>query len=135
MSEIGLSSTNDATSKEQMALLEQYAAATYTKVITSQADLDTKDRVMEEMLTWCKDQGNIVVLRSATILSSDPASRTVQNCKSLLLSKGVHPGQVFAATHSFINLLLASGEVDDVSKKQKGETTTSFSEQQRHLRD
>lgn len=121
--------------QEQMALLEQYAAATYTKIITSQADLDTKDKVMDEMLGWCKEQGNIVILKSAIILSSDPTSRTVQNCKSLMLSKGIHPGQVFPATKAFVGLLLASGvEVED-SKKQKGETTVTFSDQQRHLRD
>jgi general secretion pathway protein E len=124
-----------STSKEQMAVLEQFASATFTKVIVSQNDLDTKDRVMDEMLPWCKEQGTIVILRSATILSSDPTSRTVQNCKSLMLSKGIHPGQVFAATKSFIGLLLASGEEEDVIKKKKGETSTTFSDQQRHLRD
>ncbi len=121
--------------KEHLALLEQYAVATKTKVVTSPADLDSKDRVMEEMLVWCKEQGNIVVLRSATILSSDPTSRTVQNCKSLLLSKGVHPGQVYATAKPLLSLLLASGQEEDIAKKQKGETTTSFSDQQRHLRD
>lgn len=125
----------EAASKEEMALLEQYAAATYTKVISSQSDLDTKDKVMEEMLAWCKEQGNIVVLKSSIILSSDPTSRTVQNCKSLMLSKGIHPGQVFAATKSFISLLLASGAEEDESKKAKGETSATFSDQQRHLRD
>lgn len=127
--------SSDVNDKEQMVLLEQFASATFTKIITSQADLDTKDRVMDEMLTWCKDQGTLVVLKSATILSSDPTSRTVQNCKSLMLSKGVHPGQVFAATASFVKLLLASGQEEEVVKKQKGETTTAFSDQQRHLRD
>src|ERR1041385_954755 len=126
---------NEAESKEQMALLEQYAAATFTKVLSSQADLDTKDKVMDEMLSWCKEQGNIVVLKSATILSSDPTSRTVQNCKSLLLSKGVHPGQVFATVKSFVGLLLASGVEQEDTRKQKGETSATFSDQQRHLRD
>src|SRR3990167_2179632 len=131
-----ITSASDAGSKDdQMALLEQFAAATFTKVITSQADLDTKDRVMEEMFTWCKDQGSIVVLKSATILSCDPTSRTVQNCKSLMLSKGIHPGQVYATTPSFIKLLLASGQENTATKQHKGETTATFSDQQRHLRD
>jgi len=121
--------------QEQLILLEQYATATKTKVLTSPSDLDTKDRVMDEMLAWCKEQENIVVLRSATILSSDPTSRTVQNCKSLLLSKGVYPGQVYATTKSLLSLLLASGEEEDTAKKHKGETTTTFSDQQKHLRD
>lgn len=122
-------------SQEQMNVLEQFASATRTKIISSQADIDTRDKVMDEMLGWCKDQGKIVVLTSATILSSEPTSRTVQNCKSVLLSKGVHPGAVYAATPTFINLLLATGHGEDFERKQKGETTTTFSDQQRHLRD
>src|SRR5436309_688579 len=121
--------------RDQLTLLEQYAAATKTKVITSPNDLDTKDKVMDEMLGWCKEQSNIVVLKSASILSCDPTSRTVQNCKSLLLSKGIHPGQVYAATRALLSLLLASGEEDDVARRHKGETNISFSDQQRHLRD
>ena len=57
---------------EQMAKLEQYANATKTKVVMSQSDLDTKDHIMDELLNWCIEQENIVILRSATILSSDP---------------------------------------------------------------
>lgn len=121
--------------KEQSELLEQYAVATKTKVVTSPSDLDTKDKVMEEMLSWCKEQNNIVVLKSATILSSEPTSRTVQNCKSLLLSKGIYPGQVYAASRAFINLLLASGGEEELARRHKGETNVSFSDQQRHLRD
>jgi len=136
MSEIGNNEVNNSeTNKDEMDLLEQFAAATQTKIITSQADLDTKDKVMGELVAWCKEQSNIVILKSATILSSQPASRAVQNCKSFMLSKGIHPGSVYAATPSFIKLLLNSGEDEVISKKQKGETTTNFSEQQRHLRD
>jgi type II secretory ATPase GspE/PulE/Tfp pilus assembly ATPase PilB-like protein len=120
---------------EHMKFLEQFAIATRTKILTSQADLDAKDKVMDEMLLWCREQGNIVVLRSATILSSDPTSRTVQNCKSLMLSKGMHPAQVYAATQALIGLILASGHEENTVKKQKGETTALFSDQQRHLRD
>ncbi len=122
-------------SVDHMNQLEQYAAATRTKVLASQADLDTKDKVMDEMLLWCKEQGNIVVLKSATILSADPTSRTVQNCKSLMLSKGIHPAQVYAATPAFIGLIIASGHEEGAAKKQKVEATVSFSDQQRHLRD
>ena len=90
--------TPEEEQRDRAALLEQYALATKTKVLTSPSDLDTKDKILDEMLGWCKDQGNIVVLKSATIFSSDPTSRTVQNCKSFMISKGIHPGQVFAAT-------------------------------------
>jgi type IV pilus assembly protein PilB len=121
--------------QKDSSLLEQYANATKTKVITSPADIDSKDKVMEDMFAWCKEQANIVVLKSGIILSSDPTSRTVQNCKSLLLSKGIHPGQVYAANEALLSLLLASGGEEDAAKKHKGETTASFSDQQRHLRE
>lgn len=126
---------SEVSSKDQMSLLEQYAAATRTKVISSQSDIDPKDKVMEEMLFWSREQSNIAVLKSGIILSSDPTSRTVQNCKSLMLSKGIHPGQVYAATLSLISLLLASGQQEEGIKKQKGEASAAFSDQQRHLRD
>ncbi len=121
--------------KDQEKLLEQYALATKTKVITSPSDLDAKDRILSEMFAWCKEQNNIVALRSGTILACNPTSRTVQNCKSLMLSKGIHPGNVYGATPGLIKLLLASGQTGDALKKQKGETAISFSDQQRHLRD
>lgn len=120
--------------KDQSLVLEQYAAATRTKVLATPSDIDSKDKVLDEMSNWCREQKNIVVLKSATILSSDPTSRAVQNCKSLLLSKGIHPGQVYAATQPLIGLLLASSGEED-GKKQKGETSASFSDQQKHLRD
>ncbi len=121
--------------QEQMALLEQYAAATKTKVVMSPADLDPKDRVLEELLGWCKDHKTIAVLRSSIILSSEPTSRAVQNCKSVMLSKGIHPGQVYAATDAVVSLVLASAEDEDSTKKHKGENSANFSEQQKHLRD
>lgn len=127
--------TRQMGTQDQTSLLEQYAAATKTKVVNSPGDLDTKDKVMDEMIAWCKEQGNIVVLKSASILSSDPTSRAVQNCKSLLLSKGIHPGQTYAATQALVGLLLASGREEAEQRKQKGETSASFSDQQRHLRD
>ncbi|MDR3478167.1 MAG: ATPase, T2SS/T4P/T4SS family [Gammaproteobacteria bacterium] len=135
MAELGSLEAKDAETKEQLALLEQYASATNTKILNSQNDLDTKDKAMEEMINWCMEQGNIVVLKSATILSSNPSSRTVQNCKSLLLSKGIHPGLVYAANQSLISILLDSSREDESAKKQKGETSTAFSDQQKHLRD
>jgi type II secretory ATPase GspE/PulE/Tfp pilus assembly ATPase PilB-like protein len=135
MAQLGTLPPDAINSNDKMTSLEQYASATLTKVLSSQNDIDTRDKVMEEMLAWCKEQGNIVVLKSATILSSDPASRTVQNCKSRLLSKGIHPAQVYAATQSLISLLLASGRELENNKKHKGETNSAFSDQQRHLRD
>jgi len=134
MSEV-ISPPGENNEKDTHALLEQYARATKTKLLATPNDLDSKDKIMEVMFSWCREQGDIVVLKSGTILSFAPTSRTVQNCKSLMLSKGVHPGQVYAATESLLGLLLASGEEDEGNRKQKGETTVSFSDQQRHLRD
>jgi type II secretory ATPase GspE/PulE/Tfp pilus assembly ATPase PilB-like protein len=119
----------------KLALLEQYATATGTKVLNSQNDLDAKDRVMDEMLSWCIEQKNIAVLKSGVILAADPSSRSVQNCKSLLLSKGIHPGQVYAANQALISLMIDAGSDDEHTKKQKGESTGAFSDQQKHLRD
>lgn len=134
MSDATTTPQGQAPTQEELALLEQYAIATNTKVIGSQTEVDTKDKAMDELLSWCREQGDIVILRSATILSAHPTSRTVQNAKSLMLSKGIHPGQIYAATQSFIGLLLVSSEQEDLLKKNKGETTASFSDQQRHLR-
>ena len=133
MSEVTTRPTEE--NKEYTAQLEQYATATRTKVVMTPADLDPKDKIMDEMLLWCKEQGDIVVLRSATILSQEPTSRTVQNCKSLLLAKGIHPGQVYAAVPALVNLILDSGDEDEEIRKTKGETSISFSDQQKHLRD
>lgn len=135
MAEVIIDHRSEERQKEQLALLEQYAKATKTKVITTLSDIDTQDTIMDAMLAWCKEQGNIAVLRSAIILSSDPTSRTVQNCKSLMLSKGIHPGAVYAASFTLIGLLLASGNEDENHRRQKGEATATFSDQQRHLRD
>lgn len=136
MAEINSNIQDDSSENaEHIALLEQYASATNTKVLNSQNDLDAKDKVMDETISWCKEQGNIVVLKSGTILSFEPSSRSVQNCKSLLLSKGIHPGHIFAATQSLISVLLASGQSDEAAKKAKGESSATFSDQQRHLRD
>jgi len=125
-------SSND---KERMAGLTQYAAITKTKVLTTPRDLDPSDQVMSEMFGWCREQGNIVVLKSGSILSSDPTSRVVQNCKSILISRGIYPGQVYAAVDDFIDLLLAGSQIDAGSAQSKGETTSAFSDQQRHLRE
>ncbi len=125
----------DEGQKNQVDFLEQYATATKTKVVVSPTELDPKDKIMDDMLAWSKEQKNIVVLKSAVILSSDPTSRGVQNCKSLLLSKGIHPGQVYAATPALIGLMLDSGDEEEGAKRIKGETTASFSDQQKHLRD
>ncbi len=49
--------------QEQKAL-EQYATLAQRKILSSQADLGLKDQAMPEMLSWCREQQNIVVLQS-----------------------------------------------------------------------
>lgn len=112
-------------------ILERYALASNQKVIDSQSDLDPKDRAMVEMLPWCKRQGNIVVLNSGIILSSNPASRTVQNCKIVMANKGLNPGRVLAATENLIEILLANVEIEDTLNTKD---TQAVSTQQQRLR-
>lgn len=112
--------------------LKRFAEATNTPLFASQADLDPKDRAMVEMHDWCQQQGNIVVLRSGNILTSKPDSRTVQNCKVVMLNKGIKIGSVLAATPSLVNLLLAN--VDDPENQDFNRDSNTFSVQQQRLR-
>ncbi len=121
--------------QDNMAALQLYASATHTQVVQGMTELDVKDKAMDEMIGWCAGEQDIVVLKSGTILSADPTSRKVQNCKSVMLTKGVYPGQVFAATSSLIALLLATSEEEDEADKHVGETSITFSDQQKHLRE
>ena len=112
--------------------LKRYAEATGTAVLTTQADLDPKDRAMVEMHDWCQERGNIVVLRSGNILTSNPESRVVQNCKVVMTNKGVKIGSVLAATTALITLLLAN--VDDPDNNDFNNDDSTFSVQQQRLR-
>lgn len=95
---------------QEQQVLEQYATLSQRKVLSSQADLGPKDNAMPEMLEWCREQQNIVVLQSGTILTSEPTSRLVQNCKIVMHNKGLIPGLVFPATSPLIKVLLANAE-------------------------
>lgn len=96
--------------KTERELLEKYAKAFNQKILDSQADIDRKDRPMQEMLIWCRRQANIIVLTSGTILTSDPTSRTIQNCKVVMQNQGLTPGRVLVATPELIHVLLANAE-------------------------
>jgi type II secretory ATPase GspE/PulE/Tfp pilus assembly ATPase PilB-like protein len=98
------------TSSSNLVELEKYAALMQQKVLTSQADLDPKDRPMVEMHNWCERQGDIVVLSSGLVLASNPASRSVQNCKIVMTGKGLKPGKIIPATAELISLLLGNAE-------------------------
>jgi len=134
-SEEGVKKDEAAQHQDDMAALQLYAAATHTQVVQGMGEVDVKDKAMDEMMEWCVSEENIVVLKSGTILSADPTSRKIQNCKSIMLTKGIYPGQVYAATSSLIALLLATGEEEDEADKHVGETSVTFSDQQKHLRE
>ncbi len=94
----------------EQQLLEQYASLASCKILSSQSDLSPKERAVPEMLAWCREQGEIVVLLSGAILTSNPGSRKVQNAKVVMQDKGLVPGLVYPATSSLIRLLLENAQ-------------------------
>lgn len=111
--------------------LEEYAQLTQTPIITSQAECDPKDKPMVAMHAWCAKQGNIVVLNSGLILTSAPTSRVVQNCKIVMLNKGLVPGKVAPAAPSLIATFLANSHS---SARMETLDAEAVSEQQQRLR-
>jgi type II secretory ATPase GspE/PulE/Tfp pilus assembly ATPase PilB-like protein len=116
--------------EHERELLEKFAQASNHKIVDSQADLDPKDRAMPEMLTWCRRQGDIVVLKSGAILTSNPSSRAIQNCKIVMVNHGLHPGRVMAATRELVQILLANAELQE-QKTQELDIHTVSTQQQR----
>jgi type II secretory ATPase GspE/PulE/Tfp pilus assembly ATPase PilB-like protein len=99
------------------------------KVYASQAELDPKDRPMVEMQEWCERQGDIVVLKSGLILTSDIFSRSVQNCKTILQQKFFKTGKVVEASQSLIDLLLADSKATVVAQSSKDNSEVSVQQQ------
>src|ERR1700733_13325312 len=95
--------------------LTQYANSVGLKVFTSQSDLDPKDRALPQMAAWCRQRGNIVVLKSQMILTNAPTSREVQSCKIVMRHHGLTPAKVIPAVSSLIQLLLTNVELPQVS--------------------
>lgn len=120
--------------EEQLETLEKFAQAARGKVLSSQADLDPKDRPHPEMQDWCSQRETIVVLKSGLILTSDPASREVQNCKTIMINRGLRPGRVIAATQTLISLLLANIAGDEEREEMRRAEQESISTQQQRLR-
>lgn len=112
-------------------LLEKYAQASNNKILDSQADLAPKDRAMPEMLAWCKRQADVVVLTSGVILTSNPVSRAIQNCKIVMINKGLRPGRVLAATQQLITLLLENALTQEEKAQEEDEVETVSAVQQR----
>ncbi len=96
--------------------LKEYAHATHSKILDNQSELNLKDKALPSMLSWCREQGSIVVLSNLDILCSNPLSRLVPNCKTIMVNQQLKPGKVFAATPSLINILLDNAtEQNDIS--------------------
>jgi general secretion pathway protein E len=106
------------------------------KVLTSQADLDPKDRISYEMLSWCQEHEGIVVMNSGLILTTDIASRTVQNCKGVMINKGLRPGRVMQVTQELITVVLGNIDQDAFNQQQDGQVAAEIevSKQQKRLR-
>lgn len=119
------------TKQNEREQLDRYAAALNAKVLTTIADLNGNERVLPEMLEWCHTQGDIIVLQDGTILSSQPTSRVVQNCKTVMRHKGIQPLKVLPAVSSLISMVIANA---DRELKKIGSGAESFTEQQQRLR-
>lgn len=106
------------------------------QILTSQADLDPRDKPLLEIADWCQQRGTIVVLKSGMILTIDAVSRDVQNCKTMLINRGIRPGRVMVATQQLITLLLANvaGDEDDAEQEVIEQAESSISTQQQRLR-
>lgn len=91
--------------------LTAYAEVTGSKILESQSDLNPKDKAHPAMLAWCREHGDVVVLQSNDILCNAPLSRRVSNCKTIMRNKALAPGNVFAARHSLIRILLENAEI------------------------
>lgn len=120
----------------QQQRLEQFASIAKQTVLSSQSHLHPKDRAHSDMLPWCHQQRNIVVLENGDILCSEPTSRVVQNCKIIMLEKGLTVGDVKPATDSLISLLLDNAEAWNglLSSSSNDSAAITVSTQQRRLR-
>ncbi len=115
---------------QEHTILREYANLGRSKILASQSDLNPNDRAMPEMLAWCRNQTSIVVLQNGSILCGDPASRVVQNCKIVMINKGITAGLIYPASSELISILLANAEeVRDHSTE-----TLAVSTQQQRLR-
>ncbi|HYF97856.1 MAG TPA: ATPase, T2SS/T4P/T4SS family [Coxiellaceae bacterium] len=117
----------------EQELLNQYAALMGCKVLVSQSDLNPKDRAVPEMLAWCRQQADIVVLLSGSILSANPSSRAVQNCKVVMQDKGIVPGAIYPATQALIRQILENAQ-ETYDPDSKHRVADAVSTQQQRLR-
>lgn len=116
---------------QQIDVLKEYAERTKTKVFATQQDLDAY-HILEEMLPFCIQRREIIVLTDGRILTSQPTSRLVQNCKTVMLGKGLMPGKVLAAQQSLVDILLANAQGSGQVSTEGAEAAVS--DQQHRLR-
>ena len=115
-------------------ILERYAKATNTIVVSSSRHLHPKDHVLPLMFDWCKKRKNIAVLTSGVILTSNPTSRDIQNCKATLISYGIPPGRVYAATPNLISILLENEKDLENEQTTTKNSVSEITDRQQHLR-
>ena len=125
--------SDNQTVKANSDILDRYAKATKTLVVSSSRHLRAKDSVLPLMLDWCRKRKNIVVLNCGIILTSNPTSRDIQNCKATLISLGIPPGRVYAATQNMISILLEN-ETGLSKTKNENKNDTKITDRQKHLR-
>ncbi len=120
----------DMEHQKEHDVLKGYASVVKSQILSSQSDLDAQDVAMPQMLAWCRRQKTLVVLCSGKILSSDPRSRAIQNCKIVMSDRGITPGVVYPATQTLIQFLLENAEEASAQIV----TVVNVSEQQQRLR-
>lgn len=119
---------------EQLKRANHSEYSSRLKVLTSQADLDPKDRINYDMLPWCQQQDGIVVMSSGLILTTDISSRTVQNCKAVMINKGFRPGQVMQATQELVTVVLGNIDQEQLNRDETEPSKVEVSKQQKRLR-
>lgn len=116
---------------QEQELLSRYASISKSQVLSSQSDLGIEDVAMPAVLNWCRQQKTLVVLANGHILSSEPNSRAVQNCRIVMQNHGLQPGMVRPATSTLIQFLLDNAvETTDVNTS----AAVNVSDQQQRLR-
>lgn len=117
---------------EIIEALERYAKAAKTQVLHSQSDLDPRDRPMAEMNDWCEQRDTIVVMSSGLILTTEPTSRDLQNCKIAMINRGLQPGKVMPAMPQLISVLKVNvATSEEIAEKKRIEAEKISSQQQR----
>lgn len=117
--------------QKEQEMLSHFASISKSQVLSSQSDLDAQDTALPDMLSWCRRHKTLVVLRSGKILSSEPSSRAIQNCRIVMMDRGLTPGPVYPAKAALIQFLLENA-VETSDGIQVSEQ--SVSEQQQRLR-